>query len=282
MKIEQADAPFASSISGLTLAALEDETTWDEIREAWSKYPVLSFPNQPLSIEELEQVTAHLGEFGIDLYVYPVEGHPHVIEIRRDTNEKAAPFAADAWHSDWSFFETPPAGTLLHGKTIPPIGGDTVFADTQAAFEALPQDRQDQLKNMRALHSAILGYSNNGAFAKDGHERSMKIRTSEDAEARHAHPMVRLHPATGKRCLFINPVYTVGIEGMDDGQAAEFLGPLYAHMLQPQFQYRHKWEKDMLLMWDNRRVIHAASGGYDGHARLLHRTTVAGEPVIPA
>ncbi len=280
IKITETAAPFAATISGLKLAGLEDESAWEEIRRTWAAFPVLAFPNQPLSIEELEAVTTHFGDFGVDLYVYPVDGHPNVIEIRRDADEKAPPFAADAWHSDWSFFETPPAGTLLHAQIIPPVGGDTVFADCTAAYEALPEEDQQELEGMKALHSAILGYSTKGAFANDAHKRSMKIRVSEDAEARHAHPLVRVHPVTGRKSLFINPVYTVGIEGMEDAEATEFLSPLYTHMLQEQFTYRQSWAPDMLLLWDNRRVIHAASGGYDGHARLLHRTTIAGEPVI--
>lgn len=282
MEIHELDVPFAAAIKGVGLAALDDEATWGAIRRAWAAFPVLSFPDQPLSIEELEQVTARFGPFGDDPYIAPIDGHPHVIEIRRNADETTKPFAADSWHSDWSFQEVPPAGTMLHGQVIPPHGGDTLFADATLAFEALAPDDQAELENMRALHSAILGYSTRGAFAADRHERSMKIRVSEDAEARRAHPMVRIHPVTGRKSLFINPVYTVGIEGMDDKEAAEILGPVFQHMLNPAFTYRHQWQKDMLLLWDNRRVLHAATAGYDGHARLLHRTTIAGEPVIAA
>jgi len=282
LTITETDAPFAAAITGAKLAGLEDEETWRAIRAAWAAFPVLSFPDQPLSLEELEQVTLRFGAFGDDPYIAPIEGHPHVIEIRRNADEKAKPFAADAWHSDWSFQDVPPAGTMLHAQVIPPQGGDTLFADATLAFEALSEHDRQELEDLRALHSAILGYSTKGAFAADRHERSMKILVSEEAEARHAHPMVRIHPVTGRKSLYINPVYTVGIEGMDDAEAAEILGPLYRHMLKPEFLYRHKWQNNMLLLWDNRRVMHAATGGYDGHARLLHRTTISGEPVIAA
>ncbi len=282
LEITELDAPFAASITGVRLAGLEDDAAWAAIHAAWAAFPVLSFLNQPLSLDELEAITARFGPFGDDPYIEPVQDHPHVIEIRRDADETAPPFAADSWHSDWSFQDVPPAGTLLHGKVIPPQGGDTLFADATLAFEALCPEDQKELEGLRALHSAVLGYSTKGAFAADRHERSMKILVSEEAEVRHAHPMVRVHPVTGRKSLYISPVYTVGIEGMDDADAAEILGPLYLHMLKPEFQYRHKWQKDMLLLWDNRRVLHAATGGYDGHARLLHRTTIAGEPVIAA
>jgi len=280
--VEETKAPFAATVTGAPLAGLDDEGTWAEVRAAWAAFPVLSFPDQPLELSELEYVTAQFGPFGDDPYIEPVESHPHVIEIKRDADETAPPFAAESWHSDWSFQDVPPAGTLLHGQVIPPMGGDTLFADATLAFEALGPDEQEELESMRAFHSAILGYSTKGAFAADRHKRSMKILVSEEAEARHAHPMVRVHPVTGRKSLYISPVYTVGIEGMEDAEAAEILGPLYLHMLQPQFMYRQKWAKDMLLLWDNRRVLHAATAGYDGHARLLHRTTIAGEPVIGA
>lgn len=282
LTIMETGAPFAAAITGVKLAGLRHEATWNEIRAAWAAFPVLCFPDQPLSLEDLEAVTSHFGPFGDDPFIAPVEGHPHVIQIRRDANEEARPFAKDSWHSDWSFQEVPPAGTLLYGEVIPPTGGDTLFADTTLAFEALSDEERQELEGMVALHSAILGYSPRGALAAENKKRSMTILFSEEAENRHPHPVVRVHPVTGRKALFINPVYTVGLEGMEDDEAREILGPLYAHMLREEFQYRHKWAPHQLLLWDNRRVIHAATGGYDGHARLLHRTTIAGEPVIAA
>ncbi len=273
---------FSAEWRGPKLAGLNDPAVWESIRETWARYPVLSFPDQPLTHEDLETVTQQFGEFGIDPYLAPIEGHPHIIEVRRNADEKAKPFAADAWHSDWSFLDHPPAGTMLHGKIIPPVGGETLFCDCAAAYDALSEGMKRMLSGMNGVHSAILGYSNKGLFAQDKHERSMTIITSDEAEGTQLHPIVRVHPVTGRKTLFVNPTYTIGIEDMTPLESQAILGFLALHMTQEQFIHRHKWAENTLLLWDNRTVLHAASGGYDGHERVLHRTTIAGDAVIAA
>ncbi len=273
---------FCAEIKGLTLAGQNDDSVWDAVRQTWADYPVLVFPDQPLSHSALEAVTLKLGAFGDDPYLQGLEAHPHIVEVRRNADEKAKPFAADAWHSDWSFLAEPPAGTMLHSKVIPPVGGDTLFCDCAAAYDALSDTMKDIVGQLTGVHSAILGYSNKGLFAQDKHQRSMKIITSDEAENTQTHPMVRIHPVTGRKSLFINPVYTIGIEGMTDLEAGAILGFLALHMTQERFQHRHSWAENMLLLWDNRTVLHTASGGYDGYERVLHRTTIAGEAVIGA
>lgn len=274
---------FSAEVRGPRLAGLNSTEVWDEIRAAWARYPVLAFPEQPLTHEELEQVTQQFGDFGIDPYIKPIEGHPHIIEVRRSANEKAKPFASDAWHSDWSFLEEPPAGTMLHSKVIPPVGGDTLFADTAAAYDALSPGMKRLLDGVNGVHSAILGYSNKGLFANEKEDdRSMTIITSDEAESTQTHPIVRVHPVTGRKSLFVNPVYTIGIEDMYPAEAAALLGFLSTHITQEKFQHRHKWQPETLLLWDNRTVLHTASGGYDGYERVLHRTTIAGEAVQAA
>lgn len=272
--------PFSAEVSGVALAGLEDEAHWAGIRQAWARYPVLAFPDQPLSHDELEAVTLKIGPFGDDPYLKGLADHPHIVEVRRNADEKAKPFAADAWHSDWSFLAEPPAGTMLHSKVIPPVGGDTLFCDCAAAYEALSDGMKDIVGRLNGVHSAILGYSNKGLFAQDKHQRSMTIITSDEAENTQTHPMVRTHPVTGRKSLFVNPVYTIGIEGLADAEAGAILGFLALHMTQERFQHRHRWAENTLLLWDNRTVLHTASGGYDGHERVLHRTTIAGGPVL--
>ena len=126
-----------------------------------------------------------------------------------------------------------------------------------------------------AIHSAKMAYAPDGAYGeKDRAKRSMDIRPSETATAIQSHPLIRPHPETGELGLFSCFGYIIGIEGMDDAEAIPLLMELYAWQGRPEFQYRHKWRQGMLLMWDNRSVLHAATGGYDGHHRLLHRTTI--------
>jgi len=271
---------FCAAITAPALGACDQAEIWSAIRQAWAEYPVLVFPDQPLDHDGLEAVTLKFGPFGDDPYLKGLDDHPHIVEVRRNADEKAKPFAADAWHSDWSFLKEPPAGTMLHSKLIPPRGGDTLFCDCAAAYDALSDTMKDVLGGLNGVHSAILGYSNKGLFARDKHERSMTIITSDEAEKTQSHPIVRTHPVTGRKSLFVNPTYTIGIDGMSDGEAGAILGFLALHMTQEQFQYRHTWSENMLLLWDNRTVLHAASGGYDGYERVLHRTTIACEAVI--
>ena len=196
------------------------------------------------------------------------------------TTPSPSPFGA-AWHSDWSFQETPPAATLLHAKIIPPVGGDTLYADGYRAYEALSPAMQSVLAGLRGVHSAARPYGPEGIYAREADDaRSMKILWSAEAEKTRAHPIVRTHPVSGRKALFVNPVYTVGVEGMTADESAALLGFLFKHMTAEAFVYRHKWAADMLTLWDNRCALHNATGGYDGHRRLMHRTTVAGE--VPA
>ena len=237
---------------------------------------MVSFPDQPLDHDQLEAFTLQFGGFGDDPYVESMEGRPHILEVRREPEEKVSPFGA-AWHSDWSFQDAPPAATLLHAKVIPPVGGDTLYADGYRAYEALSPAMQTVLAGLSGVHSAARPYGPKGSYAGEAEARSMKILWSAEAEKTRAHPIVRTHPVSGRKALFVNPVYTVGIEGMSAPESAALLGFLFKQMTDESLVYRHKWAPDMLTMWDNRCALHNATGGYDGHLRILHRTTVAGE-----
>jgi taurine dioxygenase len=267
---------FGAEITGADLSRPVPAPVLEEIKAAWAKHGVVAFPDQPLSLEAQEAFTEQMGGFGHDPYIKPMAGHPNVLELRREPDEKATNFGA-GWHSDWSFQEAPPAATLLHSKVVPPVGGDTLFVDAVRAYEALSPAFQALLAPLQAIHSARQSYGTQGVFAKDTKKRTMEIIVSEDADAALTHPLVRTHPVTGKKALFVSPVYTVGVEGMTTPEAKAILAFLFAHLTQDEFIYRHKWREQMLLMWDNRCTMHFAEGGYDGHLRLMHRTTVKGD-----
>jgi taurine dioxygenase len=251
----------------------------DEVKAAWAAHGVVAFPGQPLSLDALEAFTLAMGGFGHDPYVKPMAGHPNVLELRREPDEKATNFGA-GWHSDWSFQAAPPAATLLRSEVIPPVGGDTLFVDAARAYEALSPTLQAMIAPLRAIHSASRSYGTQGVFAKDTRARTMQIIVSEEADKTQTHPLVRTHPVTGRKALFVSPVYTVGIEGLRPEESDAVLGYLFKHLTQDQFIYRHKWREGMLLMWDNRCTMHFAEGGYDGYLRLMHRTTVAGDAPV--
>ena len=251
-------------------------TSIAEIKSSWAQFPVLVFPKIHLDAAQLTRFAKQLGDFGTDPYLGSVEEHPHVVEVRRGAAESAPIFGA-SWHSDWSFQVAPPSATLLHAKVVPPVGGDTVFADCCAAYDALPEALKVEIEGLNAKHTAAPSYGPRGLFAKDDDSRSMDIIVSEAAERSQLHPVVRTHPISGRKGLFVNHVYTVGVDGMSARESKVLLNELFTHMTKESLRYRHTWRPDMLVVWDNRRVVHYADGGYEGYERIMHRVTLAGE-----
>ena len=184
------------------------------------------------------------------------------------------PIFAETWHADWSFHSNPPAGTCLYGIEIPPIGGDTLFINQHAALEAMPEELRSRLEGKTAIHTGRSAYTREGTYGTMDKGRSMDIRISETAAQMQAHDLIYVHPETGRPAIYGAPGYIVGLEGVEEEEAAALLGELYRWQTRPQFQYRHKWRAGMLLMWDNRSLLHMATGGYHGHSRRLHRTTI--------
>ncbi|HAL43032.1 MAG TPA: TauD/TfdA family dioxygenase [Gammaproteobacteria bacterium] len=265
---------FGAELTGIALNKPLSAQQVEEIKHLWHRYQVVYFPDQPLTHPQLEAFTLAMGPFGHDPYIQAIENHQHILEIRRDPDEAVAPFGG-SWHSDWSFQPAPPSATILHAKVVPPVGGATHYADGIRAFEALDAGFRDDLSSLRAVHSARRPYSHEG-YRLGGERRSMKILPNDDAWATQVHPLIRTHPASGRQALWINPVYTLSIEGLEENESQAMLERLFAHLLQPEFTYRHRWSENMLTMWDNRSVLHCAQGGYDGYRRIMHRTTVAG------
>lgn len=267
-----------AAVTGVDLRAPLDAAVVAEIRAAWLQHQVLSFPNQKLTDDDLERFSRYFGEFGEDPFIQPIAGREHILAVKRLATEQG-PIFAEAWHTDWSFQALPPAGTCLFGITVPPSGGDTLFANQQLALEAMPAELRARIDGLQARHSAEVAYAPEGLYGETDRQqgRSMDILTSEEAKAAQLHPLVRRHRETGREAVYGCFGYIVGIEGMAQAEATELLLDLYTWQTQEQFQYRHRWQADTLLMWDNRAVLHMATGGYEGHDRLLHRTTIADE-----
>ncbi len=245
-----------------------------DIRAAWLQHLVLAFPDQRMSDDDLERFTLAFGPFGDDPFIAPIPGKTHIIAVARAASE-TGPIFAEAWHTDWSFQATPPAGTCLYGIKIPPVGGDTLFANQNLALEQMPDALRARIEGKRAIHSARAGYARAGAYGENDKGRAMDIRSSDEALATQTHAFIRMHPETGREALYGCAGYIIGVEHMDPVEAMTLLGDLYRWQTQRSFQYRHKWSANMLVMWDNRSLLHMAAGGYSGHERLLHRTTIA-------
>lgn len=275
--IEPSGQACGASIRGVDLAQPLQTDLIRQIRQVWLEHHVVVFPDQTLTDDDLVNITRYFGSVGDDPFFLPIDGHDHVVALTRRADEKA-PVFAESWHTDWSFKSNPPIGTCLYAITIPPVGGDTGFVNQQLALAEMPATLRNRLEGKIALHSAAGAYAPDGVYGNHDREsdRSMSIVTNESARAIYPHPIIVDHPESGVETLFGTAGYIVGIEGMEDQAAQDLVRELNQWQIQEQFQYRHKWHVGMFVMWDNRSVLHRANGGYNGHERELHRTTIAG------
>lgn len=250
------------------------------IRAAWLDHHVLVFPDQPVSDDDLERFTLYFGPFGHDPFFEAIDGREHIAAIHRLPDEQA-PLFAESWHADWTFQAFPPDGTCLASKVVPPSGGDTLYANQAAALAAMPATLRAKIDGKIAVHSARTAYAPDGMYGEaDGDDRSMRIVVSDEAYDTQTHPLIRVHPESGVEVIYSTFGYIVGIEGMPDDEAAGLLIELYKWQTRDEFVYRHVWEPNMVTMWDNRCVLHRATGGFEGFERLLHRTTIGYNPNV--
>ncbi|MGI9323128.1 MAG: TauD/TfdA dioxygenase family protein [Pseudomonadales bacterium] len=276
LKITPTDEACGAWVSGVDLTTQLDSKTITAIRTAWLEHKVLAFPNQQMTDTDLENFALNFGDYGEDPFFESIPGHEHIAEISRLADEQA-PVFAETWHSDWSFQPSPPIATCLYGITIPSVGGNTGFVNQELALAKMPPELRKKIEGRVGIHSAENAYAPDGFYGENekDSDRSMKIRASDEAYKRHSHPLIRVHPETGRETLFSCLGYIIGIEDMPDEEARPLLQELLAWQTQEAFQYNHQWRQGMLVMWDNRCVLHKASGGYDGQDRILHRVTIA-------
>jgi taurine dioxygenase len=276
--IEPLDAACGAVVTDVDLSQALDPATVQELRQAWLDHLVLILPDQHLDPDALERAALLFGPFGVDPFLGPMDGHPHIAEVKRLADE-TSPVFAEAWHSDWSFLETPPAGTMLYSVTVPPVGGDTLFANQYAAWDGLAEDLRDRAEQLEGIHSAGHIYAPDGFYGeKDARRRSMSIVPSDEARGSRSHPLAAVHGETGRTALFCSPAYVIGIDGLSHDDGRRLQAQLVADATRPEHVLRHRWEPNTVVLWDNRCVLHSATGGYDGHDRVLQRITIDRPP----
>ena len=252
-----------ASVSGIDLTTNLSDKVIDEIRNAWLEHHVLAFPDQPMTDDDLERYTVAFGGFGHDPYIEPIEGRTNVIAIHRRADE-TAPIFADSWHSDWSFQAEPPAGTCLLGLVIPPVGGDTLYADMALAYDLLSEPIQRMLEGLTAVHDGALPYV--GAY---------KTKPPEGGYPRSKHPVVTRHPETGRKILYVNCGFTTRIVGLSPRESRAILDMLFRHIdSTPKLYCRVAWQPGTLTFWDNRCTQHHAVWDYHPYTRRGERVSV--------
>jgi taurine dioxygenase len=269
---------LGAEVAGVDLAADLSEETVAEIRAAWLEHLVLFFRGQErLAPETFMQFARRIGEPVEYPFVKGLEGYPEVIAIAKLPHETVN--FGGIWHSDTVYLERPPMGTLLIAREIPPFGGDTMWANMYAAYEALSPGLQRLLDGVRAVNSSALAdvsKTREDRIADSGADRGNDPAQEYVSE----HPVVRTHPETGRKALYVNVAHTERFVDMTVEESRPLLEYLFAHSVKPEFTCRLRWQVGTLAMWDNRCAMHNPINDYHGYRRVMNRITLAGD--VPA
>lgn len=261
---------LGAEIRGVDLAAdLSDDVVAD-IRRAWLDHAVVFFHDQRLGPDDFLAFARRLGEPVEYPFVKGIEGYPEIIAVTKLPHETVN--FGGIWHSDTAYLPRPPMATMLLAREIPPQGGDTLFASMCAAYDALPEDVQHKIEGLRAVNSSALA-----DVSKTRGDRMRDQGNSEPHELLAEHPVVRTHPETGRRALYVNPAHTARIVGLPDDESSSLLEYLFQHSTRPEFICRFEWRVGSLALWDNRCVMHNPMNDYHGHTRKMDRITLAGD-----
>jgi taurine dioxygenase len=269
---------IGAEVEGVDIAAGFDNKVLTRIRAALIDHQVIFFRDQKLSLEDLENFSARFGPLLRVPYVEPLDGHPNVIAVLKEADEIRISTFGGEWHSDFSYLEAPPALTVLYAEDVPAGRGDTLWTSMYAAYEGLSGGLRQKLDGMRVMHSGHIYGAERPRSARMRTSQSMTIsRGNPEADVERSHPVVRLHPESGRRALFLNPIYTTRFDGMEEQESRPLLDALYAEATRPEYSCRFQWSNGSVAVCDNRCTMHLAVNDYDGYRRLLYRTTVGGE-----
>ena len=265
-----------AEVVGLDLsAATEDDLS--RVTEALQAHSVLFFRDQEIQPEQQLDITRRFGPILRVPYIKHLDEFPDIIAVLKEADEQRFSTFGGTWHSDFSFLDEPPSLTLLYAIELPELGGDTLWSSQYAAYEALSDGMKSLLGPLRAMQTAW-PHGTKGPATGAAVSRSIgMVRNDQSADREVAQPVVRIHPTTGRKALFVNPVYTQRFDDMTTDESRPLLDFLFNHATKAEFTCRLRWAPGTLAIWDNRCLLHLAINDYDGSRRLLHRTTVAGD-----
>ena len=266
---------LGAEVEGVDLSAPLADDMFARVRESLLRNGVICLRDQKLSREGQIQFARRFGECDIHPIANAMEGHPEMIRVLKPAGEPA--YFGTSWHSDNSFFEKPSAITILYAETVPPRGGDTLFASMEKAYETLSPPMKQFLAPLTAAHCAARGYDpRTTGEAKYRGETAISYRYSESIYDEVEHPVVRTHPETGRKSLYVNAMFTERIVGLEAHESQALLPMLYQHCTRPEFTCRVQWRPGTVTIWDNRSVQHYALDDYQQFERVLYRVTIRG------
>jgi taurine dioxygenase len=257
---------IGAEIGGVRMGADVPEEQIREIRQALLDWKVVFFRDQDVTVAEHVAFGRHFGELEIHPFTPNREDHPEVVVIHHDERSKQG---QNRWHSDVTWRLEPSLGSILRARIVPPVGGDTLFADMFAAYEGLPDEVKEKIDGAFAIHSFEHGFG-----------RRMTVEQREkfmEEYPRARHPVVRRHPESGHKGIYVNAAFTMHIEGMEEEESAKLLRFLYRQASVPEYQCRFRWQENSVAFWDNRAVQHYAAFDYQPHERRVERVTVVGD-----
>lgn len=261
---------LGAEISGVDLSKDLDGPTFDAIHRAFVDHEVIFFRDQSLTPEQHKAFGRRFGSLNIHPYVKGMDGHPEIMEIIKEPTDKLN--FGGGWHSDMSFLETPSIGSILYAVEVPDCGGDTLFASMTKAYDTLSPGLKQTLEGLRAVHSANREYSAQGASAQK--RGSMQVADAEGMAGEFTHPVVKVHPVTGRKALYVNPAFTLRFEGWKERESKPLLDYLFDHARYEAYTCRFQWRAGSIAFWDNRSVWHFALNDYPGQRRHMRRVTV--------
>jgi taurine dioxygenase len=269
IEVEPLAGAIGALITGVDLADLDDDTV-AEIRRAWLAHLVVFFRDQHLDPDAFVAFARRLGEPVEYPFVKGLDSHPEIIAVDKLPHETVN--FGGIWHSDTAYLEEPPMATMLLAREVPPFGGDTLFASMYAAYDSLSPGLRRVLDELQAVNSSALA-----DVSKTREDRIRDAGHGEEQEFVARHPVVRTHPETGRRALYVNPAHTASFEDMTEAESRPLLEYLFRHSTRPEFTCRFQWEVGSMALWDNRCAMHNPINDYHGYTRRMHRITLAGD-----
>jgi taurine dioxygenase len=270
ISVEPIAGALGAEIADVDLAADLDDDVVAEIRRAWLDHLVVFFRDQELTPEQFLAFARRIGEPVEYPFVKGIDGFPEIITVTKLPHETVN--FGGIWHTDTAYLAHPPMATMLVAREVPPCGGDTMFANMYAAYDALSSGLQRVIDGLRAVNSSALA-----DVSKTREDRIRDTGTQDDREYVAEHPVVRTHPETGRKALYVNVAHTARFVDMTDEESRPLLRYLFEHSVRPEFTCRFRWRVGSLAMWDNRCAMHNPINDYHGYTRTMHRITLAGD-----
>lgn len=280
MKIRPLAGAVGAELIGIDLKDRDNKAMWEELRRAWLEFQVITIRGQKLSPADQMEVAKFFGEPCFYPFAKGMPEFPEMTRMIKEPEDKDN-FGSD-WHTDTCYLQKPPRATVLYSIQSPPRGGDTLFASTSAAYETLSAGMKKMLDGIVGVNSASLKHKKGGNRAAH-HSRigNMGVQKADEAESYEAfHPVVRTHPDTGRKSLYLSALHTIRFDGMTEEESRPIIRMLNDHIVEPEHTCRVSWEPDQLTIWDNRVVLHNAINDYHGYRREMRRVTVGPEKPV--